>query len=184
MHKSNVPMLEMEFDIRCPPAGKYSHILSHRISGPAVPFDVAVCTEVIEHQMYPLSLLVGLNRLIRTDGTLYLTTNRVSFIGDILKLAIGRHNVEPLGESHVLTDYLWRPHIRLYTLDEMKQLMQLAGFTVHEGYYFDNGNVYDGIKGFAMSVFRGMTSQIPHLQSHMFIAAWKTSEPTLKALTH
>jgi SAM-dependent methyltransferase len=174
--------LKMEFDVRRPPDESATHILTRPVP-PEDAFDVAVCTEVIEHQMYPLSLLVGVNRFLRTGGVMYLTTNSVSFIGDIVKLASRRHNVEALNRSHVLSDSAWRPHIRLYTLGELTRLCELAGFAVEEGFYFDNGNVYAGAKGLAVSVARGLARAVPHLRSHIWLTARKRTSPSSDALS-
>ena len=178
MQKRNISLLEMEFDIRYP---KYSN-LKHVLHNPIKQFDHIVCTEVIEHQMYPLSLLCGINRHLRIGGSFHLTTNSASFIGDILKLAVGKHNVESLERSHVLKDDLWRPHIRVYTLEEMSILMKLAGFKVETSFYFENGNCYRGLKRVGINIIKTIVNPIPHMRSHMFVAAKKISEPTPEAI--
>lgn len=185
MQQLRVSVLEMEFDMRYPIHSNLKHILSYPVERGQL-YDVGVCTEVMEHQMYPLSLLAGINRFIKTRGTLYLTTNSVSFIGDILKLVIGRHNVEEIRHSHVLNDSLWRPHIRLFTLAEVKLLVQMAGFEIKNSYYFNNGGhggIYSGMKGMVNSSVRLAARAIPHLRSHIFIAATKVSPPSDEALS-
>jgi hypothetical protein len=184
MQQLSISVLEMEFDIRHPIHSNFNHILSYPVEQDKL-YDVGVCTDVLEHQMYPLSLLVGINRFIKTHGTLYLTTNNVSFIGDVLKLVIGRHNVEEIRHSHILSDSLWRPHIRLFTLAEVKLLVQMAGFEIRNSYYFDNGgygDIYSGVKGMVHSSIRLAASAIPHLQSHIFVAATKVSPPSGEAM--
>jgi hypothetical protein len=184
MQQLNISVLEMEFDIRHPSHSNLKHILSYPAEQEKL-YDVGVCTDVLEHQMYPLSLLVGINRFIKTHGTLYLTTNNVSFIGDILKLIIGRHNVEDIRRSHILSDSLWRPHIRLFTLAEVILLVQMAGFEIKDSYYFDNGGhgkIYAGVKGMVNSSIRLAASVIPHLRSHIFVAATKISPPSDEAM--
>jgi 2-polyprenyl-3-methyl-5-hydroxy-6-metoxy-1,4-benzoquinol methylase len=173
MSEYDIELLEMEFDIRYPKFSNFKHILDAHIE----PYDVAVCTEVIEHQMYPLSLLVGLNRSLKVGGKLYLTTNSVSFIGDILKLVSGDHNVESLERSHIVKDDLWRPHIRLYTLEELKSLLESAGFEVDLGFYFSNGDSYRGVKGMTLKTIKYIASSIPHMRSHIFIKAIKIQDP-------
>lgn len=171
MFARDIRVLEMEFDLRkCRKPGP-PHILSGPFEQDSQ--DVAICTDVIEHQMYPLSLLCGINRLLKMGGVLYLTTNSVSFIGDICKLAIGLQNLEPLEASHVVHDDLWRPHIRLYTKRELIRLLAMAGFQIEYAYYVDNGNVFRGTKGAFISTLRAFTSIVPHLRSHIFIRARK-----------
>lgn len=168
----------LEFDVRHVASGSTQHILTCPVDSV---YDVAICTEVVEHQVYPLSLLVGINRFLRPGGTLYLTTNSVSFIGDVLKLVAGRHNIESIEQSHVLSDTDWRPHIRLYSIPEMKRLLKMTGFEVREAFYFDNGSVYQGLKGFGIGVVRRVSGVLPYLRSHMFVTAVKRSEPTPEA---
>jgi len=98
-----------------------------------------------------LPLLFGLHRLIRPGGALLLTTNSVGFIGDIARLLVGRHNVAALELSHVVSNSDWQPHIRLFTMPELRTLIERAGFEVDAAYYFDNGNVCSGAKGAAMT---------------------------------
>jgi len=171
-----VPLLEMEFDVRRPLTAE-AHILNFPLMEYGGPFDIAICTEVFEHQMYPLSLLVGLNRFLNPGGTLFLTTNSASFLGGVLKLAVGRHDVEELARSHVLRDYPWRPHIRLYLREEIRQLLEMTGFDLLECDYFDNGNVYKGVKGAAISILRHVAGSIPHLRSHIWVTAVRVRDP-------
>lgn len=177
-----VSLVECEFDVRCPPDASTPHLLGLPVPSRDEQWDVAVCSEVIEHQFQPLSLLMGIARMLRPEGRLYLTTNSASFIGDVLKLLVGRHNVESLERSHVLTDSLWRPHIRLFLLPELIQLLTLCGFETVEGFYFDNSSVYTGMKGASLRAFRAITGIVPHWRSHQFITAVKTGEPSPVAI--
>lgn len=170
-----IRLVEMEFDARRGPNGAESHILTRAVDEL---FDVAVCTEVIEHQFQPLVLCAGMNRFLADGGKLLLTTNSAGFIGDVLKLVSGRHNVESLERSHVLADHEWRPHIRLYTLPEIRKILELCGFEVEEGFYFDNGSVYRGAKGTAMSALRRAAGMVPHMRSHLWVKARKIGDPT------
>jgi|GEM_PF-5845453 len=185
MQQLKVPIFEMEFDVRYPLYSGLKHILSHPV-GKCQLFDVGVCMEVIEHQMYPLSLMTGMNRFIKLGGSIYLTTNSVSFIGDIIKLVLGRHNVEEIQYSHILNDNKWRPHIRLFTLPEVELLLQMAGFRTEKSYYFDSGGfggIYTGIKGMSNSSIRIVAKVVPRLQSHIFVAATKMGPPSEDAIS-
>jgi len=171
-------MVQAEFDVRALPDG-VPHLLE--IAG-AGEWDAVVCSEVIEHTLQPLALLLGCRRMLRPGGELLLTTNSASFVGDVLKLASGRHNVEALERSHILVDHHWRPHMRLYLLPELRELLTLCGLTALEAFYFDNGNVYVGTKGAATGVIRASASCIPRLRSHMFIRAVADATPRPGAL--
>lgn len=177
----DVEPIEVEFDVRATTAG-VGHLLSAELLQREQRWDVVVCTEVVEHQLQPLALLVGCQRLLRPDGLLILTTNSAAFVGDVLKLLAGRHNVEALERSHILVDSDWRPHMRLYLLEEMEQLLALAGFEIVCGRYFDTGNVYTGAKGAAIGAIRRVASVVPRLRSHMLIEARNAGPPCPAAM--
>lgn len=183
MSRLGVRLHELEFDVRLPPPGA-QHLLSCDVESIGGPFDICVCTEVIEHQLHPVSLLVGLNRITSPGATVLMTTNSVSFFGDIAKLAVGHHNVETLERSHVVSDSDWRAHIRLYTRGELTVLMERAGFAVTSARYFDNGNVYAGRKGALIGALRGAAALVPHLRSHVFIEAQRVREPEPSLIDH
>jgi SAM-dependent methyltransferase len=176
MSTLSVDLHELEFDVRLPPSGA-EHILTCPVRALGGPFDICLCTEVLEHQVHPASLLLGLSRLTRPGGVVLLTTNSVSFVGDIAKLAAGRHNVEALERSHVLCDSDWRPHIRLYTRTEVENLVGRAGFEVIDARYFDNGNVYAGPKGLGIGALRALAGRLAHLRSHVLVVARRSRDP-------
>jgi len=171
-------LVEAEFDVRALPVG-VPHLLDVRGEGE---WDVVVCSEVIEHTLQPLALLLGCRRLLRPGGELLLTTNSASFVGDLLKLASGRHNVEALDRSHILVDHEWRPHMRLYLLPELRELLARCGLSALEAFYFDNGNVYTGAKGAATGLIRCVAAGVPRLRSHVFVRAVAAAEPQSVAL--
>ena len=176
MAQIDAETIEAEFDVRATAPG-VSHLLATPLAGETDRWDVVVCTEVVEHQLQPLALLVGCHRLLRPGGVMILTTNSASFIGDALKLLVGRHNIATLENSHVLLDDDWRPHMRLYLLEEMEQLLELAGFRIDSSRYFDGGNVYTGAKGASIAAIRRIASVVPRFRSHMLIAASRAGEP-------
>lgn len=176
MEAMDVQLHELELDVRVPTPGA-QHLLNCPVQQLGGPFDICLCTEVIEHQVHPASLLVGLNRLTRPGGIALVTTNSVSFLGDIARLAVGQHNVEALERSHVVSDSDWRPHIRLYTRGELQALMQRAGFEIIEARYFDNGNIYAGAKGVGIRTLRLLGSSVPHMRSHVLVVARRSGDP-------
>jgi hypothetical protein len=72
--------------------------------------------------------------------------------------------------------------MRLYLLPELRELLERCGFSVLEGFYFDNGNVYKGPKGLATGLIRSTAAQVPRLRSHIFMRAVAAAEPSATAL--
>ncbi|MBN1457440.1 MAG: class I SAM-dependent methyltransferase [Sedimentisphaerales bacterium] len=96
-------------------------------------YDLAVFSEVIEHlRISPMKALLEIKNILKPGGRLILTTPNIAGLTNILKLSTGRNIIEQFpdddsGLDHV-TDKL--VHIREYTMDELKNLVKRAGFTV------------------------------------------------------
>jgi SAM-dependent methyltransferase len=89
-------------------------------------FDAVVMTEVFEHlREYPVTSLEEARRVLRPGGYVYLTTPNAAYIGNRLRLAIGRNTATRL------TDWIggvpFARHAREYTFAEMRQLLVYAG---------------------------------------------------------
>jgi SAM-dependent methyltransferase len=89
-------------------------------------FDAVVMTEVFEHlRDYPAKSLHEVRRILRPGGRLYFTTPNAAYVGNRVRLALGRNVATPLpdwigGVPHAR-------HAREYTFDEARELMRQAG---------------------------------------------------------
>jgi SAM-dependent methyltransferase len=89
-------------------------------------FDAVVMTEVFEHlRDYPASSLVEVRRILRPDGRLYLTTPNAAYIGNRVRLALGKNVATPLNDW--IGGVPFARHAREYTFDEMRILLRHAG---------------------------------------------------------
>jgi len=86
--------------------------------------DCAVFTEVLEHLHYYYAPLVlsKINKALRPEGVLVLTTPNVASLFRRLKLLLG---IQPV----------YRYHVREYTMSEVLTLLREAGFEVVKAYY-------------------------------------------------
>lgn len=100
--------------------------------------DLAFCTDVIEHFFDPFGMLKEVNRVMKLDEILILTTDNVSQYGYILSLLRGKSNYPDLLASNIFFNGDWRPHFREYSRDELIQLLKYAGFEVIEHRYFES----------------------------------------------
>lgn len=97
--------------------------------------DVVILSEVLEHlRIGPLLGLLEVWRVLAPGGRLVLTTPNVARLSNVARLLAGRNILEPLpddgSEWPHITDAV--AHIREYTMREVVELVQRAGFSVVE----------------------------------------------------
>ena len=91
-------------------------------------YDAVVMTEVFEHlRDYPVRSLLECKRILRPAGRLYLTTPNVAYLRNRVVALRGGAVASPLhdwigGLPHAR-------HAREYTFDEMRTMLEHAGFT-------------------------------------------------------
>jgi SAM-dependent methyltransferase len=96
-------------------------------------FDFVIFSEVLEHlRISPFGAMSEIRRILKPEGLLLLTTPNVGRLTNILKLLAGFNPTPPFPDDDVglnhITDRI--PHIREYTLDELKKLIVRAEFNV------------------------------------------------------
>jgi SAM-dependent methyltransferase len=103
---------------------------------PLGPYDVIVFAEVLEHLWTsPLLVLRFLHDALAQDGLLIVQTPNAASLFKRLKLLLGWNPYEMIRESRTNPG-----HFREYTVDELEQLAEGAGFqtvSVFRRYYFD-----------------------------------------------
>lgn len=114
-----------------------------------LPFDDArlrhvLCNEVFEHlRMDPLYTLSQINRVLKADGHLLLTTPNLYSVQQILRYLAGRGFGDPLAEFAKLRLQGHMGHVREYSHREMRRFLANAGFEVERAwfrhYYFGGG---------------------------------------------
>jgi len=114
-----------------------------------LPFDdcslsCVVCNEVFEHlRVDPLFALSEINRVLRPDGHLLLTTPNLYAVQQCVRFLAGRGFGNPLEEFNKLRTVGHMGHVREYSHREMRNFLEHAGFRVHElrykHYYFGPG---------------------------------------------
>lgn len=149
--------------------------------------DCVLLLDVIEHLVNPVDCLDAINKALRDDGILVITTDNIASFANAYQMAKnGRSpNLQPLHSSLIYRGP-WRPHFREFSKDELAFYLDHAGFSVVEHRYFErrqgdyffdaNGKVgvhnrYRGLKG---GLQRAILSVAPHLQDHQIVVARKT----------
>jgi 2-polyprenyl-3-methyl-5-hydroxy-6-metoxy-1,4-benzoquinol methylase len=120
-------------------------------------YDVVIMCETLEHLNFnPLPVIKEINRVIKTQGLLYLMLPNIARIDNRLKLLSGQSIHNPIADFKAQLDandnMIVGLHWREYTIDEIKEMLELMSFTVIDQYY---NNIADHIiqqRGFARNV--------------------------------
>lgn len=92
-------------------------------------FDAIVIAELIEHLYNPLHMLKEARRVLKSRGVLLVTTpNQADFYNRFVLMFKGQSIYPHLLTSHIFCEPGNRPHIRIYTADELKIILAKTGF--------------------------------------------------------
>lgn len=101
-------------------------------------FDFVILSEVIEHlRISPFRALLEIKRILKPQGFLLLTTPNIARLPNVLKLLSGTNIIEtfPNDDNDIvhITDEM--SHIREYTMQELKILIEQAGYEIIKAEY-------------------------------------------------
>jgi methionine biosynthesis protein MetW len=92
-------------------------------------FDAVTCLDVIEHVFDPVALLSEINRVLRKNGVLILTTPNVRFI-ECVSLLLLKGQFPKTSNDH---DTYNGGHINYFTFRDLRNLLKKSGFKLlHE----------------------------------------------------
>ena len=98
------------------------------------PFDVVICSEVIEHLENPREVFRNLERLTRPGGTLILTMPNQESIRSYVGLLFGGHFTQFLGSSYPA-------HITALLRLDLIRICKETGFQPPSFYYSNEGGI-------------------------------------------
>ncbi len=91
-------------------------------------FDIVVCTEVLEHLMFPLDAAHEIKRVLRPGGHVVVTVPNIAYWRTRADLALlGRWN--PLGDDRGVSEPWRDPHIRFFNVGTMRAFLRAANLT-------------------------------------------------------
>lgn len=93
-------------------------------------FDVVVCSEVIEHLFNPIESLEEIQRVLKPEGYLVLTTPNMAYILRRIALLFGKFP-EEVKWARTSNTNEWE-HIRFFTLTSLIKVLESAGFSCIE----------------------------------------------------
>ena len=133
-NNSNLNKLYTEFNV-CSSSGYLKDVWQNGLPYPDNFFDAIILSEVIEHLNFnPLPVLQEINRILKKDGILYITTPNQVKITNRIKIIMGRSirnyildTVRQVDQTrHMIVGIHWRE----YTLLEVIQLLETTGFAI------------------------------------------------------
>jgi len=133
-------------------------------------FDIVIVSEVFEHMMNPSHLIKVAHDILRPDGILLVTTPNLAWIRNRVSLLCGRSPNFPINEG-ILRPHTdrWRPHFRVYVLNEVSEVLRDKGFRILHTEYLDERNRnFNPIKGLLYS--------FPSFRHGLLILARKDSQ--------
>ena len=146
-------------------------------------YDIATSFNIIEHMEYPNKLLDNINYFTKNGGIIMLTTDNISTIKNVFRMVFGGKSPnESLIKSKIFYNGDWRPHVRIFSKDELFFLLNYSGFKVIEHDYFNlrareykikDGELVRNKKSFRGKVLELIENVFPFYRDHNFIVAKK-----------
>lgn len=113
-------------------------------------FDAITCSEVLEHLFDPIAIHKEVRRLLKRDGSYFISTPNHTWIVNMLQ---GCQNlVYNPTLSHTVE------HIRTYTLESHQQCLNAAGFVI-EDHYGADGHFCGVMNPMAMGIAKGLKEE-------------------------
>ncbi len=155
----------------------FDHVtaLDTKCSLPDNSVDIVIATEVLEHMVWPHSLLQEAHRLLKPGGVIIATTPNATNPGVLMKCIIGRGAFESYNNSHLRSNK-WMQHVRFYSFIEMNQLLNDNGFLLAQKKYLCNTGIFYGNQGLSSRIsrtIRRLLYIVPWWREGLFFVAQK-----------
>jgi SAM-dependent methyltransferase len=136
---SNLKRLYAEFNVQTS-SGYVKDIWKDGLPYPNNHFDAVILSEVLEHLNFnPLPVLQEINRIMKPDGILYITTPNQANLINRIKIMAGRSIRNSIYDSVIQLDparnMICGIHWREYTLQELIRLLETTGFSPSNSRY-------------------------------------------------
>ena len=143
-------------------------------------FDAVVVCEVLEHLNFnPLPVLLEINRVLKTDGYIYIGMPNQARIGNRVRSLLGMSIHHPIDfffqqldrSGNMIVGLHWRE----YTLGETVELIEQMGFDTVEKSYFQPGSRHKS--NAVMRVLKKIIYSYPPFRSYQVAVGRKVSVP-------
>lgn len=141
-------------------------------------FDAVLLSEVIEHLNFnPLPVLQEINRILKFGGILYITTPNQANLLNRITIILGGSIRNPLIDSVTQLDQAKNAicgiHWREYTLEELRELLEITGFSLKKYSFSDNAVKSRVRRRFFLTVFGLMSSIFHSFQNSLIVIGEK-----------
>lgn len=118
-----------------------TNLRDYKIPEEADTFDLVIMCETLEHLNFnPVPVLLEINRILKSDGRLYISLPNQASLVNRAKLLLGKSIHNPIDdffqqlkdESNMLVGIHWRE----YTGSELVEFVKEVGFQIDKHYYF------------------------------------------------
>lgn len=141
-----------------------------RLPFPDDRFAIVLFTEILEHlRMNPLHALAEVHRVLRPGGKIIVSTPNITPMNRLEFLLGGSYQGNPVEEFGKLEKIGHMGHIRLYSLSEVRGLLEHAGFTVRSCTY--KGHVV--LRGWKEKLLGLLYPNKEQLRRFVFVVATK-----------
>jgi SAM-dependent methyltransferase len=150
-----------------------SNLRNYSIPADSAAFDLVIMCETLEHLNFnPLPVMAEINRITNAGGYFYLSLPNLASLVNRVRLFAGDsiHNpisdfVEQLSrKSNMIVGIHWRE----YTVSELRELVELAGFSIINHYLFTTHK--------ASLPARLLYALVPRMRSNQTVLARKVSD--------
>lgn len=131
-------------------------------------FDIVYSGETIEHIVDVRQLFTELNRILKPNGLLILTTPNLAGLDDRINLLFGRklRHQDALCESHYL-------HVRVFTFSSLREVLDKAGFETK--YQYSNKIRFGTFAGKELESYK-LAKLFPTFGAAIIVGAIKKTE--------
>jgi len=139
-------------------------------------FDTAILSDVIEHLLIPAqTIFEKVSTVLKKEGRLILSTPNFASLENIVSLAKGRNPTAPFSaqtswEEGIVEDK--RTHPREYTLKEIKDALNAAGFVISRVYMRMKHS--DKRLGLKTKILKAAMYSIPRYRERLLVVATKS----------
>jgi SAM-dependent methyltransferase len=150
--------------------------ITDRLPLPDASVDCVLMAHVIEHLYHPLTCLREAVRVLKPGGTFLLTTDNAFLLGAFLQFLGDRRFVhEPVSGTAAMNFHAWRGHVRFYSGDDLRTLLEAAGLasigvSYHEVLYNSLPEEYFVTPNVTMPEWRmRLLTEFPDFRNEVFI---------------